>query len=240
MEKALPLVEYKIEVYREKYDDGSTEGRIKFVNTMAEVLSGIDNSVEMELYIKKIANEYGLTRDSLYAEVIKKRKTGNKKIRVTANFAENGKDSIRDGYAGSKNLLHDEMMLIAVLSVDNSVYEYVKGILSVNDFTCETVKRVAETIFEKLEKKNRVVPAEVLNILDKGDAEILAAIIEKECNFDENKKPVDIVRKIKKNKLESRRKEIKKQLENTDNSGKGEVWRLIQELNAITMEIAKI
>ena len=84
------------------------------------------------------------------------------------------------------------------------------------------------------------MPAEVLNILDKGDAEIFAAIIEKECNFDENKKPVDIVRKIKKNKLESRRKEIKKQLENTDNSGKGEVWRLIQELNAITMEIAKI
>ena len=168
LEKALPLVEYKIEVYREMYDDGTTEGRIRFVNTMAEVLSGIDNNVEVELYIKKIANEYGLTRDSLYAEVIKKRKSGNKKIRIAAKFAENGKDSIRDGYAGSKNLLHDEMMLIAVLLVDNSVYEYVKGILSVNDFTCETVKRVAETIFEKLEKKNRVVPAEVLNAQDKG------------------------------------------------------------------------
>ena len=43
-----------------------------FLNKTADVLSKMDNDMEREMYIKKIAQEYEISQESIYAEVLKR------------------------------------------------------------------------------------------------------------------------------------------------------------------------
>ncbi len=240
VEDALPLVEYKIAEYRKEMDDGTTEGKIKFIDRMAGVLSSMYNRVEMEVYINKLAGEYGISQDSLYEEVLKKKGNGRHKTRITANFAENGKDTLLESKKGrDSEELHDELMLLAVLSTDNSMYQYIADNVCLEDFKYESVSKAVRNVIERIEKNNMVVPAEVLNILDTKEAQIFSAIIEKECKFDESKKPLDIVRRIRINRMERRRKEIKQELKNRDMMDKETVLVLEKELNEITLKMTR-
>ena len=45
--------------------------KIKFLNQVAKILSNVTNSIERELYVEKIANEYNVSKEAIYGEVNK-------------------------------------------------------------------------------------------------------------------------------------------------------------------------
>ena len=45
--------------------------KIKFLNEIAKILAKVDNNMEKEVYIDKIAREYGISKEAIYGEVNK-------------------------------------------------------------------------------------------------------------------------------------------------------------------------
>ena len=47
------------------------EDKIKFLNEIAKILAKVDNTMEREIYIEKIASGYNISKEAIYAEVNK-------------------------------------------------------------------------------------------------------------------------------------------------------------------------
>ena len=71
VEKAISLVEYKVKVLKNTLNIEHPNDKIKFLKEIAKVLSKIDNEIEREVYAEKIASEYQISKEAIYAEINK-------------------------------------------------------------------------------------------------------------------------------------------------------------------------
>jgi len=239
---SMTFVEYKINLLKKEVDTENTEGKIKFINKAAKILSEIDSRIEMEVYADKIAREYNISRDSLYAEILKqidlkrnavKLKTGNPKTNISGNNTKN----IKTTKKSDNNYI--ELLLFAILCIDNNIYKLIKDKIDINDFTGNN-REIARVVFKKLDSGGDVVTAELLNIMDTETAAQFSRIVEKECSFEDindiNRAAHDIINKLTDSKKERRKMEILKMLKNRDNMSNEEVQRLLEEFNNLVRE----
>jgi len=241
IDNSISLIEYKTRVLRKKIDDGTAEGKIKFLNRIADELSRLDNSVEREMYIKKIAEEHGITWEALYSEVYRrlKPKSDLKPAAVNLNSYAKGADKKEDRGEDGR-IVHDERLILALLCVDNSIYASVKDKINVDSFTDPENKRIAEIILERLENNKGIVPGELLNIVDSAVAGDFARIFNTECHCDDNKKAImGKIRSIELFKAEKRQKEILELLKDEGSLSEGDVEKLKLELKSLIMMIKK-
>lgn len=238
VDNAVSLIEYKIKILKNQIDTSTTEGKISFLNKAASLLSKIDNSVELEMYVKKIAKDYGISEESLFAEISKKTKAKNgfRKVVVNSGVFENR--PVKEGSNKKDDkLVHDEQFVLALMCLDNSLYKLVKDRLTVDDFTDENNIKVAKIVFEKLESNKGIVSAELFNLLDETTANVFSRLINEECHCDDNKSAImEKIRSIKLYKIERRQKEILDILKNDKSLDEGDVERLKIELNSLVMK----
>ncbi|MGI6778645.1 MAG: DNA primase [Acetivibrionales bacterium] len=241
IKSSMPLVEYKIKCLKKHHNTDTTEDKVKFLNKAADVLAKIDNSVEREMYIKKIAGEYRITEDSLFSEVYRriKRKASYKTAARSFNSPVN---SIVRNVEGSEEdrLTHDERFILALLCVDNSLYRLIKDELSLEIFSEKKNREIAQIVFERLGNNRGIVPGELLSILDKDTANDFSRIFKKECHCDDNKKAImGKIRNIELLRIEKRQKEILEQLKDEESLAEGDVERLKLELRDLTVLIKR-
>jgi len=68
MERALPLVDFKLEFLSKIYDINTSEGKTKFLNEAIDVLNALDE-VEREVYIRKVSELSGIMRDFIKRQI---------------------------------------------------------------------------------------------------------------------------------------------------------------------------
>ncbi|MDR1135671.1 MAG: DNA primase [Clostridiales Family XIII bacterium] len=66
--EAVPMIDFKLMVERESVDMDTTEGRLKFLKSAASVIRSL-SPVEAEVYIKKTADETGISEGAIRGEV---------------------------------------------------------------------------------------------------------------------------------------------------------------------------
>ncbi len=234
VEGSLSLVEYKINTLKRQIDTETTEGKINFLNKTADILAKIDNGLEREMYVKKLAKAYEISEEAVYSEIIKRTKPKTKLRTTVVNLNEykiNKNKKAEDNE--EKKLIYHERLLLAFLCVDNGVYKYIKNRIGAEHFNKEN-KQAASVIFEKLESGKGVVVAELLNALDNEGANEFTGIVEDKCNCEDNRKAVlDIIRKIDLIKLEKRQREILDMLSGKNENIEGDVEKLKAELKLI-------
>ncbi|MDF2524451.1 MAG: primase, partial [Clostridiales bacterium] len=239
---SISLLEYKVKILRSQVSTDTTEGKIKFLNKLADVLTKIDNRVEREMYIKKLAKDYEISEESLLSEIYR-RVQPKKNYRATAPFTNDSSGKAIRGSAmdsQESKLIHFERMLIAFLCVDNSIFKMVKDKISVNDFVNDEDRKAADIIFNRLSDNRGIVPGEMLTLFDTVTADELAKIIQEECNCEDNTKAVlDIIKRIELLKTEKRQQQILDLLNNRSEFTEGDVETLKQELNSILMKKKK-
>ena len=71
IEKALSVIEFKVKVLKQDLNLENTNDKIKFLNEIAKLIAKVDNNIEREVYIEKIAKEYEISKEAIYAEVNK-------------------------------------------------------------------------------------------------------------------------------------------------------------------------
>ncbi|KNY25455.1 DNA primase [Pseudobacteroides cellulosolvens] len=235
IEGSLSLIEYKIKYLKNQIDVETTDGKLKFLNKTADVLTKVDNRLEREINIKKLSKDYGISEESLYAEVMKRTKPKGeiKKSIIDMKGFKDNKSVNNSENRDLDKLIHLERMLIMLFSIDNSVYKLIKDRIN-RDYFIDENRQIASIVLDKLENNKGIVAAELFSVIGTEAANEYSRIIQDECNFEDNKKAVlDILKKIEIIKLEKRRKEILELLSGKNDLIEGDVEQLKEELKLL-------
>ena len=242
VENAISLVEFKVKVLLKELNIENTNDKIKFLNEIAKILAKVTNQMEREIYVDKIAKEYKISKEAIYAEVNKlmyKDSQGSKKLEkrvVTMVQKEEKENSVSEAVLKRENLV-----IYLLINEYSKCYEKIKNLITLNYIQDDTNKQILKKMYEEFEKGN----SNTSQLLDWfQDEKVISHITEIMAGdfeiTDVNKAIDDLISIYEKEKLISRRNEILKKLESVSEAGSEEVKELEKELNDIILKLAKI
>ena len=242
VDNAISLVEFKVKVLLKELNIENTNDKIKFLNEIAKILAKVTNQMEREIYVDKIAKEYKISKEAIYAEVNKlmyKDSQGSKKLEkrvVTMIPKEEKENSVSEAVLKRENLV-----IYLLINEYSKCYEKIKNLITLNYIQDDTNKQILKKMYEEFEKGN----SNTSQLLDWfQDEKVISHITEIMAGdfeiTDVDKAIDDLISIYEKEKLISRRNEILKKLESVSEAGSEEVKELEKELNDIILKLAKI
>ena len=239
VEKSISLVEYKVKVLSNDLDLNNANDKIKFLKEIAKVLSKIENSIEREVYVEKIASEYKISKEAIYAEINKLENSNKKSTKVL----EKSKPQmhIKEEKVVDEQLDKREKLIIYLLiNYPEQSFNIIKKNIDIDKFQSETNKAIVKKLYEELEKGN----SNINNVLDWFEDEQIINEISWILAYDfeiteVNKCIKDLINIYEKEDLIRQRNEIVKQLDDK-NLSQEEANELGKMLNEIIIKLAKI
>ena len=155
IERAKPLIEYRIDEIQKEYNAGDdenelifadTESRIGFTEAAAAVLAEVKNPVEFEIYTSRVSEKSGVSIDSLNAAIAALRRDNDKKEERREERMLRKRQKLLNT-ADNMRVFNAEQLLLNLIC-DKSVYKMVQeyGITS-DSFVYDLHKRLAQMIF---------------------------------------------------------------------------------------------
>ena len=242
MDNAISLIEFKVKNLSKDINLNNTSDKIKFLNEIAKILAKVDNTMEREIYIDKIANNYQISKEAIYAEVNKLIYTSSKtdnllqsktiKSQVVKKIEKEEKDVDAD-------LKRREDTIIALLLDSNDkIFQKIKEIIKPEDFKDETNKKIAIKLYEELEKQDTNIN-KLIDEFDEPTQNHVTEVMATDYGIENIEKAVDdILSKYQRERLESKKTHILKELETEQNAETKK--NLSKELSNIIIALAKI
>jgi len=217
VDRAISLLDYKIRVNNNMHNMDTVDDKLKLLNGIADILAGLDNSIERELYIKDYAAKYGISTESLASEVEKRRKkqqsvsAGTALVRRPVGLGGKIQLPVRmDPRYGEL-----EYMLLVMLCNDNSLLGMVLDRYGPDGFRDQGAKLVAEKLFGKLADNKSCVLAELLTDLEPDIASCMVRIAETKCNAENIEKAAgQVLDKLELLKLEELQQQTIERIKN--------------------------
>ena len=121
---------------------------------------------------------------------------------------------------------------------DLSIFQIIKQNIKIEDFKDETNKKIVKKLYEEFEKGNSNISS-IIDELEESEQNHITEIMAEDYEIEDVEKAIDdIMQSYEKEKLNNRKFEILKQLENTLEDG--EKKELEKELSSIIIKLAKI
>lgn len=239
VDKALSVIEFKVKVLQKDLNLENTNDKIKFLNEIAKLISKVDNTIEREIYIEKIAKEYDISKESIYAEVNKLTYKNNKsekileKSKPVTTYKKVEKKEISQAIKRRENTI-----ISILLTGDLSIFEVIKQNIKPEDFQDEINSKIVKKLYEEFEKGNSNINS-IIDELEQEEQNQITMIMAEDYEIDDLEKAIDdIIQTYQKEKLNNRKFEILEILEQTSNSE--EKKKLEKELSNIIIMLAKI
>jgi len=241
IDRAISVLEYKINVLKNTYSSGSEEDRLSFLNGVAELLTERDNFLEREIFIRKISEDYGISADALHAEVDRRLKQKQRREKTTEFYSAKkeltGLVKPRSVTKNEDTRVRYEKMLLALLCRENWLYEKAAVRYPVSEFSDDSLKEMAAVLYNRLNNGDCFVMEEYISKLDPDKASSIIQISESFGGFEEPEKALeDILQKLEILKLEEEKKDILMRLKNITNIE--EKKRLQEQLQSVIRKIA--
>lgn len=242
MDNAISLVEFKIKNLKKEFNLENTGDKIKFSNEIAKILSKIENTMEREIYIEKISNGYNISKEAIYAEVNKLiyiGVNGNKILQSQNKEMFYAKKEKKEDKIIDEDLKRRENTIIALLlDANKEIFIKVKKRIMPKDFKDEINRKIAEKLYEELEK-NETNINKLIDSFDEETQSHITMVMATDYEIDNIEKAVDdILLKYEKERLNNRKQEILKQLDEEQNNDRKK--ELGKELSNIIISLAKI
>ena len=238
VDKAISVVEFKIKILKNKLDLENVNDKIKFLNEIAKLLSNIDNTMEREVYIEKIANTYQISKEAIYAEVnkISYKNQGEKLLDKSKNVVVHKKLEVSQI---SPALRKRENMILSILLTGNlDLYQVIKVNVDCDEFKDELNRKIAQKLYEEFEKGNSNINA-ILDNLDDSEQSHITAIMADDYEIDDMEKAIDdIIQSYQREKLVDRKMQILTLLESQNDVN--EKKELERELINIVNQLARM
>ena len=231
VDNAISLVEFKTKVLKKSLDLNNVNDKIKFLKETAKLLTTVESKIEQELYIDKIAKEYDISKEALYAEI---NKSTDK--RITTKVLERKPQMLIKKEEVEKRLIEREKTIIALL-LQEEVYEKIKPEIQVEDFKSEINKKILKRLYEEYEKGNSNIN-DILNyfIEDEQAMSRITEIMAEDYQIKNDEKTIaNIINTYKIEKLDNRKVEL---LEKEQEQGisQEEKEKIIEEINKIIIQ----
>lgn len=239
IEKALSVIEFKVKLLKNDLNLENINDKIKFLNEIAKLISNIDNNIEREVYIERIANEYDISKEAIFAEVNKLTYTNSKSEKILEKPKPVVSHKKIDKPEVSQAIKRRENTVISLLLIgDLSIFEIIKQNIKLDDFVDEVNANIAKRLYEEYEKGNSNING-IIDNLEQEEQNQITMIMADDYEISDLEKAIDdIVQVYRKEKLNNKKFEILKKLENTTNED--EKKKLMQELSNIIITLAKI
>ena len=240
MDNAISLVEFKVKNLKKDLNLENTGDKIKFLNEIAKILSKVENTMEREIYIEKIAQGYNISKEAIYAEVNKLIYNNIKEDKVLqSREIKPVRENIKNTTEIDEDLKRRENTIISILLDSNAnMFAKIKEQIKPEDFKDSVNRKMAEQLYKELEKED----CNINRLIDSFDEETqnhITMVMATDYEIDNLEKAVDdILQKYEKKKLDNRKQEILKQLEIEEDVDKKK--ELGKELSNIIITLAKI
>lgn len=239
VDKALSVIEFKVKILKKDLNLENTNDKIKFLNEIAKLISKVDNTIEREVYIEKIAKEYDISKEAIYAEVNKltyKNSKSEKILEKSKPIIIHKKTEKREISQAVKK--RENTIISILLTGDLSIFEVIKQHIRPVDFQDEVNINIAKKLYEELEKGNSNING-IIDELEQEEQNQITMIMADDYEIDDLEKAIDdLIQTYEREKLNNRKFEILELLENeTDENNKK---KLENELSNIIIMLAKI
>lgn len=240
IEKALSVIEFKVKNLKKDLDLNNVNDKIKFLNEIAKLISKIDNTIEKEIYIEKIAKSYDISKEAIYAEVNKLSYSSSK----SEKFLEKNKPVIKQQKIQQEIVpeainRRENTVLAILLMGDLNIFQVIKQNIKIEDFKVEINKKIIQKLYEEFEKGNSNING-ILDDLDEEEQNHITMIMADDYEIQDIEKAIDdIIQNYEKEKINVRKFEILEELEK-ENISQEEKKLLEKELNDIIIKLAKI
>ena len=239
VDRALSVIEFKVKILQKDLDLENVNDKIKFLNEIAKLISKVDNTIEREVYIEKIAKEYNISKEAIYAEVNKltyKNVKSEKILEKTKPVITHKKIETKEVSEAIKR--RENTIISILLTGELSIFEIIKQNIKPEDFQDEINFKIAKKLYEEFEKGNSNING-IIDTLEQEEQNQITMIMAEDYEIEDLEKAIDdIIQTYKKEKLNNRKFEILELLEQTSNSE--EKKELERELSSIIIMLAKI
>lgn len=239
VEKALSVIEFKVKILKKDLNLENTNDKIKFLNEIAKLISKVDNTIEREVYIEKIAKEYDISKEAIYAEVNKLTYKNNKVEKIL----EKSKPIITHKKVEKKEISQavkrrENTIMSILLTGDLSIFEIIKQNIKPEDFQDEVNANIAKKLYEELENGNSNING-IIDELEQEEQNQITMIMADDYEINDLEKAIDdLIQTYQKEKLNNRKFEILELLEKTTDINQKK--ELEKELSNIIIRLAKI
>ena len=159
---------FEIRILSEQYDQSDPEQRTKFHREIAQKLCEFSEDLERENYLQAIAEKYMIRPDNLRKMVVGiASQTGLARPLERPRSGVQKKDPAENGRRSQR-------LLITWISDDPSLYRIVRKYISPEDFTEELYRKVAERLFDELDR-DQFQPAGIISMFEDEEEQREAA-----------------------------------------------------------------
>ncbi len=229
LEKALPLLEYRLFMLKKIYDLKREEGRVNYWKSARKVLATLSEPVEKETYLKKIAEEINVPLEVLRGDL--------EKIIAGQRKADSGQ-KVKRSSSSNPSVSPREMAekeLLACLMREPTYAATAFERLGPDDFSQGPYREVAAAMVNRVREGQEIAPAALLGCFSEPDMQSIImqlALPELQGDHWHTEKTVrDCIRKIKSLRWSEERDRLIRLLKNETNREKtSEMLRRIRDL----------
>ena len=238
--EAISLVEFKIKILKNSLNLDNVNDKIKFLNEIAKILSKVTSQLEKEVYIEKIAKEYNISKEAIYAQINKilyANLKGKKELeaRTTIRKKQEAKTEIQD----SGTIRREKILIWLLINNPEETYAAVHDKILPEDIKNQRNRNIVTKLYEEFKNGNSNIN-NILDLLEESDVNYVTGIMAENLEItDINKGITDILLPIEREKLITQKEEIIKKLE-SDNLSKDESTELENKLSGIIVRLAKL
>ena len=238
LDNSISLVEFRIKMLKQKYNLDIAKDKVEFLKQITKILTNVNNSIEREIYIDKISTQYDISKNAIFAEVNKilysnkpKKEILEKKIAPVEKPAQEISDAI---------LKREKMVLYLLINYFDDTYSKIKNEIKQEDFLDELNKTIYAKIIESDESDKDKILSIISNIEDVNIQSHISEIMVTDYQITSVDKALDDVIAIySKERLNKKKNEIIKKLENPQGFSQEEISNLEKELSTTIIELAK-
>lgn len=236
---AISLVEFKVKMLKGKYNLENATDKVRFLKEITKVLSEVENKIEREIYIDKIANQYNISKEAIFGEVnkqmYKNQSSKNNILSKPIHNIDKPKEKVSEAVIKRENMI----LYLLINHYEDSIVDITSNIVK-EDFKLEINQKIFEIITEAKENSKDRILQVLSNVEDATLQSQISEIMLSDYGINSVQKCIeDIILTYTKERLNNRKFDIIKELE-SNNLSKEEASMLEIELNNIIIELAKI
>ena len=233
VKNSVSAVEYKISRLEGLLDKEDFHAKVEFLTKVAEILSGLKNDIEQEMYVDLVAKKYNVSREAIKSEIDKRTKKETKREnKVQLN--EKTKQSVL-----TLRKKQEEYIIALIFTKDKKKKNNKFDRFKEEDFEYEDTRN----LFNELKELNSKEDLSKINLLTKfnenNNVNLITEILAIDMSqFDRQKLFAELDITFKKYYYQKRRAEILGRL--NENISSDEKQMLEIELGQILIKMAKI
>ena len=226
IDNSISYAEYKIKRLEANYNLNDTSEKIKFLTKMAEILAKIDNNIERDIYVNKFANELGVGKEAILAEIEKK-------------TLRNQNENILSVSKVDKKEVKETLIIYLLSKKDDNIYKALKENILVSDITGTVQKNLISKLYDMYEtgqSNNKSIDS--ICSSDEEFSLLTKILMTENINEDYQKILSEVIKNFKLKKLNNKKNEIINKMKTISTNDEREL--LETELKEVMNELGQL